>query len=404
MIIEGLIRTKGKIHLTSALDDAVKINSSGQINAPDARIPLSRTYRTAAFTSQGRIEIPFFPANSWVGRLRRAVTEVLSESLISRQEQITRTTYRGLSCGAADAKPEMGGLNVDEFEAYLKHPFIGLFGGGKRLYESAYKMFDTLPIMQATIDSGMVPADYADQMAMLSVGENNRAANRVTGIDILHRRDDLLEGRASEEVVASISDFDELQQDMRQEAARKVQAAALRAGVKKGDDETKESRASMAQQSAREYICPGVPMYFRTAFKKRIRDEQFGLFLIALQAVFNENAFGGVSHLGYGELNLSDAANNLMLHESDLSAPLFELQMKAGSEALVYVHPRALECVQKAKTWIDSVTNAELETFYIPSVAPSQKDDGEGEQEETLKGKKTKKGKSEPKVNSETQE
>ena len=386
MIIEGVVRTKGKIHVTSALDEATKINSAGQINSPDARIPLSRIYRTPAFTSNGRIEIPFIPANSWVGALRRAVTSAMAESLIARNEQITRTTYRGLSCGAADAKPEVGSLLVDEFESYLKHPFIGLFGGGKRLYESGYKIFDMIPIMQATVDAGMVPADYADQVVLLSGGDNVKMASRVTAIDIIHRRDDLLEGRASEEIVASISDYDELKSDMYQEVARKTQAAALRAGVKKADDEKTESRASMSQQSGREYISPGVPMYFKTVLKKRVTDEQFGVFLLGLIEVLNTNEFGGVSHLGFGELNLADAANNLTLHESDRSAPLFELEMRHGKEYLVYCHPKAIACVKMAKDWMAGVVNGDLENFYVASTPTQPKAKKKAAQEESAQG------------------
>lgn len=372
MIIEGIVRTKSKIHVTSALDDSTKINPAGQINAPDARIPLSRTYRTAAFTSRGRVEIPFFPANSLVGRMRRVATGLIAKSLTERGEQMSRTTYRGVSCGAADSSPEMGGLLVDEFEAYLKHPYIGLFGGGKRLYESAYKFFDMIPVMEATVESGMIPADYADQMVMLNSGDSARAASRITGIDVIHRRDDLMDG-ASEEIVASISDYADLYEDMKQEAVRKAQAAAARAGVKPADDEKKESRASMSQQSAREYISPGVPLYFKAALKQRITDEQMGLFLICLLEVFNSNEFGGVSHLGYGELNLSDVANNLTLHGKTQSSPLFSVAMVSGRETLSLEHPEAIDCVSKALHWIGGVINKDLESFYTASAEPKEK-------------------------------
>lgn len=383
MIVEGIIRTKTKIHVTSAIDSSTKINADGQIGTEDARIPLARTYRTVAFTpGGGRIEVPFVPGNSIVGRMRRAAATMIAKSLRAREQQITRTTYRGISCGAADPKPEMNGLQVDEFERYLKDPHIGLFGGGKRLYEGGFKMFDLLPVTMATIEAGMVPAEYAEHMAMLSSGEDGRPASRVTGIDVLHRRDDLLDG-ASEEVISTISDYEGLFGDMKQEAARKVQAAAKRAGVKLGEEEKAADRVSMSQQSAREYIVPGVAMHFKAALKKRVTKEQLGMWVLSLQEVFNTNEFGGVSHLGYGELNLADAAVNLVLHGTEKSAPLFSLVREGGCDQLVISHPEAKEAAQAASKWISGVTNESFESFYVASAAPAAKGKkpAEGEEE-----------------------
>lgn len=392
MIVEGIIRTKTKIHVTSALDASTKINADGQIGTEDARIPLSRTYRTVAFTPNGgRVEVPFFPGNSIVGRMRRAVTSMIAESLRSRGEQISRTTYRGISCGAADPKPEMLGLNVDEYAAYLKDPHIGIFGGGKRLYEGGFKMFDMVPITQATIEAGMVPEDFIEHMAMLSTGEEGRPATRVTGIDVLHRRDDLIDG-VGEEIIQTISDFDGLSADMKQEAVRKAQAAAKRAGVKTEEDTPAVGRISMSQQSAREYIVPGIAMYFKAALRKRVTKAQLGVWVLGLQTVLNDNEFGGVSHLGYGEMNLADAATNLTLHGDEVSGPLFSLVRKGGKDQLEVCHPEALEAVREAQAWIASVTNESFESFYTASVPESSGDEkkakGKGKEKAEAPGEK----------------
>ncbi len=385
MIVEGIIRTATKIHVTSAVDSSAKINAEGQIGAEDARIPLSRTYRTVAFTpGGGRMEVPFFPANSMIGRMRRAAVDMIAQSLRAREQQISRITYRGISCGAADAKPEMIGLLVDEYAAYLKDPHIGLFGGGKRLYESGFKMFDMIPVTQATIEAGMVPVDFVDHMAMLSTGDTARAANRVTGIDVIHRRDDLMDG-VGEEIVATISDYDGLFGDMKQEAVRKAQAAAKRAGVKPEEDEKAAERASMSQQSAREYIVPGVPMYFKAALKKRLTKEQLGIWVLSLKSVFNTNEFGGVSHLGYGELNLTDVASNVILHGNETAAPLFNLVRTGGVDQLEVGHPEAREAVEAALEWIANVTNENFESFYTASVQAPASD--AKEEKKAAKGK-----------------
>jgi CRISPR type IV-associated protein Csf2 len=381
MIIEGAIRTQSKIHLSSPLDQGVKINAKGQIGAEDARIPLSRTYRSQVFGSDGRVEYPFFPANSMVGQLRRAATSLVIDALRANEQQIKRTIYRGLTCGAPDSSPETAVFLVEEYASYLMNPFIGLFGGGKRLYESGYNICDMVPVTQATLEAGLVPSDYTDKMAMFSTGDNSKPTNRITSIEIIHRRDDLLDGKATE-VAQSIEDFDELNNDINQELQRKAQGAAKRAASKAGvaiDPATEEedvSRVSMSQQSAREFIVPGVHLYCRAELKKRLTSEQLGLFVLSFTQVMNNNKFGGVSHLGYGKLNLADAAANLVFHGKEASGPLFTLENDKGVRRLRVVHPEACSAVESAQQWLSTLDAKSIEGFYLPSKIPSEKSTG----------------------------
>jgi CRISPR type IV-associated protein Csf2 len=288
--------------------------------------------------------IPFFPANDLRGRLRRKAARIMMESLAT-QGKISADLYTGLTCGAASAQPDNAGLTVEEALRGQGNVYMGLFGGGARLLRSGFAITDLVPITQSTIHAGLVPEHF---------GETGCPD---MGFKLLDKRfmvrvDDLLRALHPDELKSFVGvDETALRQQMTLDAGNSRKAAK-----KDGEDVKKRDVGNIFEV---EHIVPGVKMYARIDFRDWAGQHHVGLMLKSLEALINEQGFGGWSRIGFGRFSVD--LDETRLRENGDDIPLF---VKEGDEYAL--HSATSGYIQAAEDAVGKLVIGEMEEFFQP--------------------------------------
>jgi len=232
---------------------------------------------------------PVIAANNIAGRLRRHAAKLLLEALREKDQKVSIETYSALMCGAVTSKPDSRDTKYAEYLAVKEHPYLGLFGGGPRMYPRNVKVHNALPMNNMTnqLASKLVhphAADYAQ----------NGLERKLLKVSMFRRNDDLhtLADIATQE--KSIEDFEKVI------TARQTKILAERA---KGKDN--KSETTTFTFSALELIVPNVN--FATVFELDVNDNaQVGLFLLSLSSFAQTERIGGQSRNGFGMFEFND--------------------------------------------------------------------------------------------------
>lgn len=288
--IEAVIQLKTPLHISTgqkwALDD------NWRPTTKDGR-PLTRTQRQPMFAGNpfgeddaaGRPTwVPVMNANTGRGGLRRAMDDIIFESLIKSRTQISREETHVLLTLAHSGKPSKD--TVVDYDRSIKardHIFAGIWGGGPEVLRSAIVTPWRYPITEETLEVGVVPGhleDYARGRAW-----------ELTFYDDLYRGDDIVDFRDRRfEVVVNNYDSDirDLQASIMEERAKK----------KSGGTDKKEGLQNMF---AYEFVAPGVHFHLRIELGHYLNNAQVGATLLAFERSLGPNQyFGGLDRYGAG--------------------------------------------------------------------------------------------------------
>lgn len=321
--------------------------------------------------------VPIIPANSLRGRLRRQAANIIFEHLRDKGETLTLDAYHVLTCGAPHGHPEKDPAIAD-IQAFLDHPYFGLFGGGPKMIRGGLRMNTGWPILKETIDAKIIPKDFEKRQ---SAGGYN------TDVLFIRRVDDALEfanpltGEIVDNYLEAIERFREL--------------ASSEAEIVPMEDETpaEEQKAAQKDKGARgvrswsafEVVVPGIN--FHVGFDIKAPEQaHVGLALLAWERLLNEQQLGGKVSLGFGRALPID----MVLVVDGAKHELFKTDSTTGQVKLNVEDEGINQFVVSFKEALADMNAAEIEKLSKPD--KSLEDIKKEKEEKAAKNKAKKKG------------
>jgi CRISPR type IV-associated protein Csf2 len=240
-----------------------------------------------AWTDRTRVEIPVIHATTLRGALRRAAADVVKDALIARDETLSLSCYHALQSGAPNATGNSGeGVDVALTHEAAAHPFVGLFGGGARLFRSHLVCTTAVPPFDHPVVQAMLPAGTGLLPLRARTADGHEYA--VNPRDVVKRqwfirRDDAL-ALDDPRATTVVADFD---------GDVEKYAAAVAA------NETRDLRL----KAAVEVVVPGTPFGWSLELPDTT-PAQLGLVLLALQNFARAQRLGGLNRHGFGRFAL----------------------------------------------------------------------------------------------------
>ena len=298
--------------------------------------------------------IPYFPSNGLRGRMRRFIAKRILDTLTETQGAIPTDIYLGLQSGSSHTQPDKANSSVEEVVRACEHPYMGVFGGGSRMLESRYAISDINPILEETLDAGVVqaPNGLLQDIVDSQVIGSGDGVSMLKAYQILEKRsfikiDDIVRGKnlvdVSEKVEGGVEAITaHLESVSDNQSARKEQK-------KSGGDVAK--KLTLSNMLGVESICAGVDMHFRIDVSPDLTEAQVGVILLALEDLANQNYLGGWGRTGFGRFSVKALVADLPsfdieetvtegMYEGEVfsvaSDTLTELT-KAGKDALLSV-------------------------------------------------------------------
>ncbi len=245
----------------------------------------------------GSVQVPVIMANNIMGRLRRrAAAEVLG--VIERKgERVKTGTYSALMCGAVSGNPDSEEPTFEEYRAARAHAYLGLFGGGPKLYRRHVHGFNAVPYTSGSrpMFARCKHPNFDEAVHAVRAGQEHHLTRAV----LQNRNDDLRELVNLSLASKTIENFtDEI-------VAR--QSAIIDTQKQKGAEKEKGARVTTRSFTSFQYVIPNV--VFPLCWELReVTDAQLGLFLLALDAFAHSEELGGFGRNGFGRFTLTDVA------------------------------------------------------------------------------------------------
>ena len=263
ILIHGVLTTTSPLH-TSAGTKGLRLQRDGRVSSKDSDgIPVLSTV-TMPLTVRGRYygDVPIFPSSGLIGAQRRHASRRVRAALAGDGKRLPVPIYYALQNGHAPG-PQLGGVaSLKDYEAVRADLFFGLFGGGSMRNAARFIQCDLVPVIEQTIDAGLVPQKFAD---LSPSSDRGIEPWQLVDYRVMRKIDDIGRGRDSGESV------DLLEDDIKRESA-----------------------------AAYQVITPGTSLYYRAQLDEATTPEQRGLFLMALRDLCETQQLGGRTHLGWG--------------------------------------------------------------------------------------------------------
>lgn len=263
IIVHGVLTTTSPLH-TSAGAKGLRLQRDGRVSSKDSDgIPVLSTV-TMPLTVRGCYygDVPIYPSSGAIGAQRRHAARRVRAALVGDGKRLSEPVYYAFQNGHA-AGPQLGGVaTLKEFAAVRADIFFGLFGGGSMRNAARYIQSDLVPVIEQTIDAGLVAQKFADLAPATGRGIEPW---QLVDYRVMRKIDDIGRGRDTGSDV-------ELQ-----------------------EEETKREAAAAYQ-----VIAPGTSLYYRAQLYEETTPEQRGLFLLSLLDLCEQQQLGGRTHLGWG--------------------------------------------------------------------------------------------------------
>lgn len=268
---------------------------------------LSRTITQAINVDGKKTSLPYYPANGFRGGLRRVIADMICDSISATEGPISGELYNGLHCGASSGSPDQTAKSIEEIIRARSHVYMGLFGGGARAHESMYAVSDMIPILDATIRTGMVPEKYR---AYVTVNKGKDGVEYHTEpyalIDERHfvRVDDLYRVANPNMITQTVAS------PIETVASYQEAVGINKAERQSGEGGTKTVKEDVANIQSIQTVAAGTPMYFRIDLKSDVTEAQAGAILLGVLGLLKENNFGCMGRWGFGRVKALDISMN----------------------------------------------------------------------------------------------
>jgi CRISPR type IV-associated protein Csf2 len=350
--LEGIIRLISPMHCAT-VDSS---EGSGDQN-------VAFTHKQNIVTVSGSQRIPYFPGNDLRGRLRRKAASLVLDH-ITATAKVKVDLYAALMGGAINASPESD-LSLEEALRARDNVYMGLFGGGTRLLRSRYCANDLIPIVQDTIDAGIVPSLFGE--AWIPQGSVRSIAGPLTGYHLLEKRtsfriDDVTRAMNPDELNRYIEDsVQAVAQKQGTILLGRIARKADKVSAKAGDIKTSAivKKADLGNMFAVESIIRGTPLHCLIDLQNDVSDAHVGMLLLAMQALVREQALGGWIRAGYGRFSA-----NLTLTRNGQKYQVFCEGQNAAHAALTAIVQD--EFCNPAIAAISTLTAESMMEFFTP--------------------------------------
>lgn len=247
----------------------------------------------------GRAQIPYFASNGLRGNLRRNARDIMIPYLTAAHGPISIDLFNGLSCGASSGKPENTN-SIEELVRATDHIYMGLFGGGTRLFSSKFQSSDMNIICQAAIDNHIVSVDENQKASLETLfghvfGTSPLEPYQFTDVRHFIRADDMVRGLSKDEISKIEGGADAIAAYFSGVEANKT----ARKETKNQDQAVKKSTLSNIINL--EVIPENTPLHFSLTFSPDTTEAQLGLLLLSLEVMLQKNYFGGFGRMGFGK-------------------------------------------------------------------------------------------------------
>ncbi len=340
--ITGVIRTITPLHSGAAS----KMTGAGNT------VGTSAVWVT---TKDGQVRVGAILSNSLRGPSRRDGADLVLERLAAKGIKYPIELYGGLRRGAAQAKPS-GDMSVGECIRARQNLFMGLFGGGARMFSSAFSISDMVTTTKSAIEVGMVPQSVIDSgAAFVPKKMGGEEYSCFTTIKFF-KRDDLSLVSGQPELLANVTDYPKAFADYQDATFDNNQARkAVKADKAAGIETAVVKKTDMAGIFEFEVLSAGTPLYFQMDLADTLSDAQIGFMALILERFANRQKLGGMVRFGFGRfnanLNIVRNGEEFSLLESDGNG-----SHKLSAPAQKYADLANIE--------LDKLTVEELLSFY----------------------------------------
>jgi CRISPR type IV-associated protein Csf2 len=238
---------------------------------------------------------------------------VLFELLAARGEKLSLDAYHVAMCGAPSGIPDGETMKISEAFAAMSHPYVGIFGGGRRFTRSCLSVGEGWPVHPLTLAAGLIPDSMREQaVAHKKRGQANYDTNWLTHNLFSTKKDDVLtftNGMMNviEDAEAAVSAW-----NARLGESRDRKKAAEKA-AKDGTDAEADNgkKISLAGVHAHEVVLPGVTFHSRLLVDDSLVNAAgLGLLIHSIIRFANTGQHGGRKQVGMGRFNLASATIN----------------------------------------------------------------------------------------------
>jgi len=340
--ITGIIRTITPLHSGAAS----KMTGAGNL------VGTSAVWVT---TKNGQVRVGAILSNSLRGPTRRDAADLVLENFVARGLKYPIELYGGLRRGAAQTRPS-GDMSVGECIRARQNLFMGLFGGGARMFASTFAVSDLVTTTVPAIEVGLVPQSVIDSGAAFIPKKTEGDSYSCFTTLKFFKRDDLSLVSGQPELLANVTDYPKAFSDYQDATFDNNQARkAMKADKAAGIETETVKKTDMAGIFEFEVLAAGTPLYFHMDLADTLSDAQIGFMALTLHRFANRQKMGGMVRFGFGRFNA-----NLNIVRNGEEFPLLESDgngvHKLSAPAQVYA---AL-----ARVELDKLTVEELLSFY----------------------------------------
>ena len=303
----------------------------------------SRVLDTGAIVTP---QVPVIPASTVAGKLRRAGTDLLAQSLIQRKLQISPDAYNVLTSGMANTELKADEKTPEVLRMARRDAFLSIFGGTSFALAAHSIIAEGWPILGSTL-SCLMTEPIGDVQPFTGLQEMTEVLPIVRKNDVAD-----MEGKFLQDVVG----FENLVTYAQAEGASRADSKAKKAAKEEG------KKTDLRTLNGMETVKTGV------AFALRVEVTSFdpshlGLMLLSMQSFLRDGQVGGKAARGFGRF----VASGSRLYEVDpatrtttVIASLFDGKSSGYAFA---DNPVVDEAVMAAQDYVDSISPQLLEAF-----------------------------------------
>jgi CRISPR type IV-associated protein Csf2 len=343
-----LLRTLSPLHITAPED--CRVTTDGQRVYGQRGFPCSLTQKLTiplrpedAKDEKSAQTVPLIPANTIRGRLRRMSAQAILAQIEANGETLSLPAWQGLQSGAIYGHPDSSRPSVDQMRADYESVYLGTWGGSSRLVPSVVSVGAALPVIDATLDAGLVPG----------ASLNDAVGGRLTQTFFFRRVDDTIvvadprRGGQIHKFDESYTDWVKLFGPQAKEALGETDGAV---------DDAPEEKPSKVQGvmsfSAREVVSPNVT--FMSEIQCGGEPHHLGMVVEALRRWAEDPYIGGCRRLGMGRLELQIQIGG---------APVF---VTSGNRVMVDEEHEVAAAHAEAIQKIEQIAAGDVEAMFKP--------------------------------------
>jgi CRISPR type IV-associated protein Csf2 len=353
-----------KFHVqNNAIHVILKTTSNWNVAYPDGADENNTT-----LTVKKRINgnnVPYFPANGLRGRFRRYIAKRAIDAMVSTQGQLSLETHIALQSGSSHTQPDKANSSIEELVRASEHIYMGVFGGGSRMLESRYAVSDIHPILNSTVENGVVQAPFA--LVQEIIEKQNFGIDgdvkQLQPYQIVERRsfikvDDISRGNNIVDVTQNVEGGESAIADYLEGVSKNQQERKTQKS--KGEDVAK--KLTLGNILGVESICAGVDMHFRIDVSPDLTEAQVGALLVALEDLANVNYLGGWGRTGFGRFKIS--AIHADLPALDISETIVDELYQGEHFSFDYTSLSSLTA--EAHEAIQAIDKEEMIDYFTP--------------------------------------